>query len=77
MIYSEDLFKLSSAVSRSIGDLWLLSGGELAGMTEDGMDLEAEGYQGLLLKQNDKGANVLYGQAWIDVNKDNMGDYDF
>ena len=44
---------------------------------EDGMDLEAEGYQGLLLKQNDKGANVLYGQAWIDVNKDNMGDYDF
>ena len=28
------------AVSRSIGDLWLLSGGELAGMTEDGMDLE-------------------------------------
>ena len=29
-----------AAVSRSIGDLWLLSGGELAGMTEDGMDLE-------------------------------------
>ena len=28
------------AVSKSIGDLWLLSGGELAGMTEDGMDLE-------------------------------------
>lgn len=28
------------AVSRSIGDLWLLSGGELAGMTEDGMDLD-------------------------------------
>ena len=29
-----------AAVSKSIGDLWLLSGGELAGMTEDGMDLE-------------------------------------
>ena len=29
-----------AAVSRSIGDLWLLSGGKLAGMTEDGMDLE-------------------------------------
>ena len=29
-----------AAVSRSIGDLWLLAGGELAGMTEDGMDLE-------------------------------------
>lgn len=28
------------AVSRSVGDLWLLAGGELAGMTEDGMDLE-------------------------------------
>ena len=28
------------AVSKSVGDLWLLSGGELAGMTEDGMDLE-------------------------------------
>ena len=28
------------AVSKSIGDLWFLSGGELAGMTEDGMDLE-------------------------------------
>ena len=29
-----------AAVSKSIGDLWLLSGGELAGITEDGMDLE-------------------------------------
>lgn len=28
-----------AAVSRSIGDLWLLAGGELAGMTQDGMDL--------------------------------------
>lgn len=44
---------------------------------EDGMDLEAEGYQGLLLTQNDKGANVLYGKAWIDVDASNMGDYDF
>ncbi|MCR4723021.1 MAG: ABC transporter substrate-binding protein [Eubacteriales bacterium] len=29
-----------AAVSRSIGDLWLLSGGELSGITEDGMYLE-------------------------------------
>ncbi len=29
----------TAAVSRSVGDLWLLAGGELAGMTEDGMDL--------------------------------------
>ena len=53
--------------------LKLLKGEEIT----DGMDLEAEGYQGLLLKENDKGAKVLYGQAWIDVDKDNMGDYDF
>ena len=44
---------------------------------EDGMDLEAEGYQGLLLKENDKGAKVLYGQAWIDVDATNMDEYDF
>lgn len=31
------------ALSRSIGDLWLLSGGELAGITEDGLDLEGIG----------------------------------
>ena len=43
----------------------------------DGMDLTAEGYQGLLLTQNDKGANVLYGQAWIDVDASNMDQYDF
>ena len=53
--------------------LKLLKGEEIT----DGMDLEAEGYQGLLLKENDKGAKVLYGQAWIDVDKDNMDEYDF
>ena len=29
-----------AAVSKSIGDLWLLSGGERAGMTEDGRVIE-------------------------------------
>ena len=53
--------------------LKLLQGEEIT----DGMDLEAEGYQGLLLKENDKGAKVLYGQAWIDVDATNMDEYDF
>ncbi|MBO7711351.1 MAG: autoinducer 2 ABC transporter substrate-binding protein [Lachnospiraceae bacterium] len=44
---------------------------------EDGMDLEAEGYQGLLLAENDKGAKVLYGQAWVDVTTENMDEYNF
>ncbi|MBR2562593.1 MAG: autoinducer 2 ABC transporter substrate-binding protein [Eubacterium sp.] len=39
---------------------------------EDGMSLEAEGYQDLQLVDK-----VFYGKAWIDVTVDNMGDYDF
>lgn len=38
----------------------------------DGMSLKAEGYQNLKLVDK-----VFYGQAWIDVTKENMGDYDF
>ena len=32
------------ALSRSIGELWLLAGGELAGITEDGLDLDGIGH---------------------------------
>lgn len=39
---------------------------------EDGMSLNAEGYQDLVLD-----GKVFYGKAWIDVTVDNMGDYDF
>lgn len=39
---------------------------------KDGMSLTAEGYQNLKLV-----GKVFYGSAWIDVTKDNMGDYDF
>ncbi len=53
--------------------LKMLKGEEIT----DGMDLEAEGYQGLLLQENDKGAKVLYGKAWIDVDASNMDEYDF
>lgn len=38
----------------------------------DGVSLNAEGYQNLKLV-----GKVFYGSAWIDVTKDNMGDYDF
>ncbi len=38
----------------------------------DGMDLGVEGYDKVQLKDK-----VVYGQAWVDVTKDNMGDYDF
>lgn len=31
------------ALSKSIGDLWLLAGGKLAGITDDGLDLEGIG----------------------------------
>ena len=40
----------------------------------DSLDLGIEGYDNLALD-----GKVLYGQAWIDVNKDNVDDpaYDF
>lgn len=38
----------------------------------DGISLEAEGYQNLKLD-----GRVFTGSAWVDVTKENMGDYDF
>jgi len=38
----------------------------------DGVSLTAEGYQNLKLD-----GHTFYGSAWVDVTKDNMGDYDF
>jgi simple sugar transport system substrate-binding protein len=38
----------------------------------DGMDLGVEGYNKIRLD-----GKVIYGQAWVDVTKDNMGDYEF
>ncbi len=38
----------------------------------DGMDLGVEGYDKLALD-----GKVLYGQAWVDVTKDNMAEYPF
>ncbi|PVE22407.1 LacI family transcriptional regulator [Microvirga sp. KLBC 81] len=39
---------------------------------EDGMDLGVEGYNKVKLD-----GKVIYGQAWVDVTKDNMKDYKF
>jgi len=38
----------------------------------NGMDLGVEGYNKVQLKDK-----VIYGQAWVDVTKDNMSEYDF
>jgi simple sugar transport system substrate-binding protein len=38
----------------------------------DGMDLGLPGYENITLD-----GKVIYGQAWVNVNKDNMADYPF
>ncbi len=38
----------------------------------DGMDLGLEGYESVALEDK-----VIYGQAWVNVDKDNMADYPF
>ncbi len=38
----------------------------------DGMDLGLQGYEAVKLE-----GKVIYGQAWVNVNKDNMADYPF
>ncbi len=39
---------------------------------KDGMDLELEGYNSVKLD-----GKVIYGQAWVNVNRDNIADYPF
>jgi len=41
-------------------------------MVTDGMDLGLPGYEKIKLD-----GKVIYGQAWVNVNKDNMADYPF
>jgi len=43
----------------------------------DGMDLGVPGYTKMQLKQGPGKGIILTGQAWIDVNKDNLDKYDF
>lgn len=43
----------------------------------DGMDLGVPGYTNMKLKQGPGKGIILTGQAWIDVNKDNLDQYNF
>ncbi len=40
-----------------------------------GMDLGKPGYDKITIKKNKSGVPVIYGQAWKDVNKDNLSDW--
>ena len=46
----------------------VIDGGEVT----DGMDLGLQGYEAVKLE-----GKVIYGQAWVNVNKDNMADFPF
>jgi len=38
----------------------------------EGMDMGKPGYESITIKKNKSGVPVIYGQAWVDVNKDNL-----
>lgn len=41
----------------------------------DGTNLGRPGYESIIIKKNKDGVPVIYGQAWMDVNKDNLKDW--
>ena len=41
----------------------------------EGMNMGRPGYQKVTLKKNAAGVPVIYGAAWVDVNKDNLKDW--
>jgi simple sugar transport system substrate-binding protein len=41
----------------------------------EGMDLGRPGYNKITIKKNKSGFPVIYGSAWVDVNKDNLKDW--
>ena len=41
----------------------------------EGMDLGRPGYTKITIKKNKSGVPVIYGSAWVDVNKDNLKDW--
>ncbi len=41
----------------------------------EGMDLGKPGYNKITIKKNKSGTPVIYGSAWVDVNKDNLKDW--
>ncbi|MDR2551651.1 MAG: substrate-binding domain-containing protein [Treponema sp.] len=40
-----------------------------------GTDLGVSGYNNVTIRNNDAGVPVIYGQAWVDVNKGNLGEW--
>ena len=42
---------------------------------KEGTDLGRPGYESIIIKKNADGVPVIYGQAWMDVNKDNLDDW--
>jgi simple sugar transport system substrate-binding protein len=42
---------------------------------KEGMDMGRPGYQKITIKKNPSGVPVIYGAAWVDVNKDNLKDW--
>ncbi|MFP4329203.1 MAG: substrate-binding domain-containing protein [Spirochaetaceae bacterium] len=41
----------------------------------DGTDMGRPGYESVTVRPNDSGVPVIYGQAWVDVNADNLDDW--
>ncbi len=42
---------------------------------KEGMNLGKPGYEKITIKKNKSGTPVIYGAAWVDVNKDNLKDW--
>lgn len=42
---------------------------------KDGMNLGVPGYEKIIIKKNKFDVPVVYGQAWVDVNKDNLKEW--
>jgi len=51
----------------------LLHGEEIV----DGMDLKVPGFEKIKLGKGPNGVDVIYGSAWIEIDKDNMDQYPF
>ncbi len=50
----------------------LLKGNEI----KEGMDLGKPGYENIIIKENEHGFPVIYGNAWKDVTVENIDEYD-
>ena len=51
--------------------LMLLKGEEI----KEGLDLGIPGYESVTIRTNEHGVPIVYGSAWVDVNKDNLDEW--